>query len=142
MPFILSAVTVEDLPTLVEIRHKAFGPSFWHTIMFPLAQPTLEVEKKKRWLREMTAALGDPHIRFQKCVDSDTDEIIAFTKFRTYREERPESEWNVTEERVWEEGARVQACVDYYGRMVEERKRILGGRPHCGEHEHFDSFFS
>ena len=118
----------------VDIQARAFSTEPWDQVMFPngmsAAGKAIMVERARK-------DFHNPNVVFMKVVDTDRkDEMISFSRWYIYKQERPNSEWNqLREKKDWGPDANNEALNEFMAAMDDKRKKLMAGEPHCCEHK-------
>ena len=129
MPLILERATEADIQRMIEIMYLAMSEDPWYQIVFPkIPEPKGRTKSIERWTRDM---LTDPSLSVMKVIDTDLNEIIAFSRWYIFKQERPESEWKKHEQREWDEGSNEEAGNAFLSAIIEKRQRLMTGKAHC-----------
>ena len=130
MPLSLQRATIADLPRIVHLEYSAFAHDPCSLVMFG---PTPSAELIQQSLDSaQNEMLHDARTQFMVVKDTEiNDGVIAFAKWRFYKEMRPESEWRKPYEREPCKGTNDEARHLFKAAVVEKRQKIMGGRPYC-----------
>ncbi|MCJ1293671.1 hypothetical protein MMC34_005226 [Xylographa carneopallida] len=130
MPLLLQPVVEADMERAVDIQARAFSTEPWDQVMFPngmsAAGKAIMVERARK-------DFHNPNVVFMKVVDTDRkDEMISFSRWYIYKQERPNSEWNqLREKKDWGPDANNEALNEFMAAMDDKRKKLMAGEPHC-----------
>lgn len=132
MPLHLRVGVNADLERIMDIQFEAFGPDPWNQTLFPNGiSPDSRARLTEYAKKDMDE---NPHVTFMTVVDTELDnQIIAFGKWYIYKQERPESEWNKSDSRVWGEDTNREAIHAFFTPLGEKRRKYMAGKPHCRE---------
>ncbi|KAF2085305.1 acyl-CoA N-acyltransferase [Saccharata proteae CBS 121410] len=128
MPLKTTPVLPSDIPTLIRIGYEAFLPGVFSVIYVRAPTPASIAILTRRWER----ALADPSTRVDKVVDSDTNELLAYARWKLHERERSNGEV--------EEGLSVPEPVPdmnaeaeraFYEIVYGATREVMGGRRHC-----------
>lgn len=114
---------------IIEIMYLAMSEDPWYRTVFrKIPEPKGRTKSMERWTRDM---LMDPSLLVMKVIDTDLNEIIAFSRWHNFKQERPESEWKKDEKREWDEGTNEEAGNAFLSAIIEKRQRLMAGKAHC-----------
>ena len=137
MPFQVRHVTEAEMPRCIDIQFAAFASYPFNPIMFP-PESTDAASKKAAYLeRNLKAMRESRSSNFIVCIDdaitpdASHSQIISYARWEFHLQERPESEWNVDENRQWGEGANVEAANYFMRGVVGSRRRAMQGKRHA-----------
>lgn len=128
MPLLVSAANESDIADIMRVQFSAFDGEAYHEAMFPggncsSARDAAAARVLKEWQ-------STPQQKIMKCVDTDNDEIIGFSTWNFYDQERPESEWQKLPPVDWCEGRQKELAELFLYNTMERRQRIWEGRKH------------
>ncbi|KAK5111931.1 hypothetical protein LTR85_011678 [Meristemomyces frigidus] len=118
-----------DMDDLMDVQFSAFDKDPYHEALYPGDPASAETRKAagRRTLEEWRA---DPSIRFMKCTDGQTGQIIGYAKWNLYEAERPKEEWAHRPDVDWCSGRTKEIAESFLYATVAMREKHWVGMPH------------
>lgn len=130
MTLVVSEATEADMPALVMVMFESFVNDAYMEACFPGGN-TPE-NRKLAGSEYLKAWRANPQARHIKCVDTTIDQIIGYGIWHICDQERPESVWKHRAMADYlEEGPERDKAQLFMDVMLQSRKNLFEGRPHC-----------
>lgn len=130
MTLSLAHATPADVPRTAQLETEIFSAWPIYGVLFPLGATIsrkLVVEARYHHL-----LANDPSTHLLKVTDDSTGTIIAAALWNVYTHDRGEEELARDSQFDWSpDTSSLDACLKYSRQVVDARKRIMGGKPHC-----------
>lgn len=126
MKIVISSVSDAELHRACIIEAAAYADNKLNPILFP--GPFLPDSLQKRVDQLIQIRKDDPTVSYLQAIDQTSGCMIAFAKWHIYS--TPEEASMPSRKLEFGPGTNPEACMDFFGSMVEKKKEIMGHRPH------------
>lgn len=128
MPLEISPILESDLPSIVPLGYHAFAANPVFPALFPAGASEAYVEFYTQfYLKDMRT---DPTLRFMKCVDTTTNEIISFAEWFILPQ-RTQEEIEKPPELDFPSDANVELAERLIGQGIRRRHGVMGTQPYA-----------
>lgn len=126
MGIIVCPVSDAELHRACIIEAAAYADNELSPILFP--GPFLSDSQQKRVDHLIQMRKEDPTAAYLQVIDQASGRMIAFAKWHIYN--TPEEAGIPSRSLEFGPGTNPEACMDFFGGMVEKKKEIMGHQPH------------
>lgn len=126
MDIIVRPVSDTELHRACIIEAAAYADNDLNPILFPGPFPPESQQRRVDQMIQMRK--DDPTVSYLQAIDTGSGRMIACAKWHIYR--TPEEIKVPVRKLEFGPGANHEACVAFFGRMIERKKEIIGTRPH------------
>jgi len=136
MPLVVAAVREDDLLRYAQVYEAAFSPESGPAISAVITPPSARTPENEAAAVQETLARAQKRFKsstvfFREVTDTDTNEIIAFARWKIYHEERTwDQVMEDTKQSPPPKGVNEKAWNAIFGYIQDARREFMGTRPH------------
>ena len=126
MGIIVRPASDTELHRACIIEAAAYADNELNPVLFPGPFPPDSQQKRIEQLIQIRK--DDPTAAYLQAIDQASGRMIAFAKWHIYS--TPEKASAPSRKLEFGPGTNAEACINFFGGMVEKKKEIIGHRPH------------